>query len=320
MRQLSHKQILYAMLSVLEIVLPVFIVIALGYTIRRTHLVDKSFFGQINTLVFYVGLPLLLFYKIGAADFSSSFNIRLVAATSCGVASCFFLAYLAGSLFKLSPPVHGVFCQGAFRGNLAYIGLAIVYNAYGDPGLTRAGVLLGFLVPVLNFFAILALTLPNRKNQKQKGILKEILANPLILSSLAGIVWSYFQIPFPVILDKTLSITSGMTLPLALLAIGESFSIKKIRGDLPISGMATAMKLMLLPILTALYMKLLQISGMDFAIGLLMAGAPTAVATFVMASKMGGDEDLAGTIVVMATGFSAISYTILLLLLQLFRI
>ena len=53
----------------------------------------------------------------------------------------------------------------------------------------------------------------------------------------------------------------------------------------------------------------LGISGLDFAVGLLMAGAPTAVATYIMACRMGGDGDLAGTIVMMATGLSAVSYT-----------
>jgi len=305
------------MLNVLEIVLPVFMIIGLGYAIRKTGLVDKHFFEQVNGLIFYVCLPLLLFYKIGTADFSSSFNPGLVIATSCGVATCFFIAYLIGNFSGFSPPVHGAFCQGAFRGNLAYIGLAIVYNAYGDVGLTQAGVLLGFLVPVLNFFATLALTLPQQKQNNLINILREIIFNPLILASLTGIAWSYFHVPMPTILDRGLSIATGMTLPLALLAIGDSFSLKNIKGDMVKASLATAIKLLLLPLTTVIYMKLLKISGMDFAIGLLMAGAPTAVATYIMASKMGGDEELAGTIVIMATGFSAISYTLLLLLLQL---
>ena len=78
-----------------------------------------------------------------------------------------------------------------------------------------------------------------------------------------------------------------------------------------------AMKLVLLPLVTIAFMLFLGISGLDFAIGLLMAGAPTAVATYIMASRMGGDGDLAGTIVMMATGLSAISYTMLLFYLQL---
>ena len=148
------------MQNVLEIVLPVFVVIGLGYAIRCRGLVDDKFFSQVNLLVYYVCLPLLLIYKIATADFSTSFNFNLVIATSAGVACCFVIAYLYGHWRRFPAPILGSFCQGSFRGNLAYIGLAIIFNAYGDIGLTRAGLLLGFLVPVLNFFAIFALLLP----------------------------------------------------------------------------------------------------------------------------------------------------------------
>lgn len=307
------------MLSIIEIVLPVFLIIALGYTIRRVGLVDDHFFQQTNGLVFYICLPTLLFYKIGTADFNTSFNLKLVLATSAAVASSFLIAYLYAAWRKYPSPVHGSFCQGAFRGNLAYIGLAIVYNAYGDQGLTRAGVLLGFLVPVLNLFAILALVLPQQQQRTDfKEIVKQIIFNPLIFASLAGLLWSFFQMPMPTIMDRTLSIATGMTLPLALLSIGNSFSLDNVKGDLGRAGLATAMKLLLMPLLCIGFMMALGVTGLDFAIGLLMAGAPTAVTTYIMASKMGADGELAGTIVVLASGLSAFSYTLLLFYLQVF--
>ncbi len=304
------------MLNVLEIVLPVFLVIGLGYAIRRQGLVDGKFFAQVNQLVYYVCLPLLLIYKIATADFTTSFNFSLVIATSAGVACCFCIAYLYGKWRGFPPLIHGSFCQGSFRGNLAYIGLAIIFNAYGDIGLTRAGILLGFLVPVLNFFAIFALLLPQQQRTSYLEIVKQIVVNPLILASLFGILWSFFQLPMPTILDRSLNIATGMTLPLALLSIGGSFSLAKLQGDIWKAALATAMKLLLLPLVTGAFMLLLNISGLDFAIGLLMAGAPTAVSTYIMACHMGGDGELAATIVVMATGLSAVSYTLILLCLK----
>ncbi len=305
------------MWNVIQIVAPVFLIIALGWGIRRIGLVDDIFFQQTNKLVFYVCLPLLLIYKIGTADFSTSFNFRLILATAGATGCCFLLAYLYGMHRGYSPPVLGAFCQGSFRGNLAYIGLALVYNAFGNPGLARAGILLGFLVPVLNFFAILALTLPNQEQCIRYGkISRQMITNPLILSSLGGICWSFFHLPMPTVLDRSLSIVSGMTLPLALLAIGGNFSMKQLRGDLNTAALATAIKLFVLPMVTALFLFFLDVSGIDFAIGLLMAGAPAAVATYIMACQMGGDGRLAGTIVVMSTGTSALSYTLLLLYLH----
>jgi len=304
------------MLNVIEIVLPVFLIIGLGYAIRRLGLVSGDFFSEVNKLVYYVCLPLLLIYKIAGADFSTSFNFRLVLATSAGVACCFAVSYLYGKWRSFPAPVHGSFCQGSFRGNLAYIGLAIVFNAYGDIGLTRAGILLGFLVPVLNIFAIFALLLPQQQQTNSREIIKQLITNPLILASLAGLAWSYFKLPMPIILDRTLSIATGMTLPLALISIGGSFSLAKLKGDIGKAALATAMKLLFLPLITGALMLLLNVSGLDFAIGLLMAGAPTAVATYIMASQMGADGDLAGTIVMLATSFSAVSYTLLLLCLR----
>lgn len=304
------------MLNVIEIVLPVFLIIGLGYAIRRLRLVSEGFFTDINTLVYYVCLPLLLFYKIAGADFSTSFNLRLVLATSAGVACCFSVSYLYGKWRAYSAPAHGSFCQGSFRGNLAYIGLAIVFNAYGDAGLTRAGILLGFLVPVLNIFAIFALLLPQQQQASSGKIIKQFIRNPLILASLTGLAWSYCRLPIATIFDRTLNIATGMTLPLALISIGGSFSLARLKGDMGKATLAIAIKLLFLPLITAVLMLLLNVSGLDFAIGLLMAGAPTAVATYIMASQMGADEDLAGTIVMMATGFSAISYTLLLLFLK----
>ncbi len=309
------------MLNVLEIVLPVFLIICLGYAIRKLGLVGRNFFSEVNKLVYYICLPLLLIYKIAGADFSSSFNFKLVMATSGGVACCFGITYLYGKWRSFPAPVHGSFCQGSFRGNLAYIGLAIVFNAYGDIGLTRAGILLGFLVPVLNFFAILALVLPQQQQRTSFGeIIRLIVSNPLILASLVGLLWSFLQLPMPVILDRTLNIATGMTLPLALLSIGGSFSLASFKGDIPKAALATAMKLLFMPLITAVFMLLLNISGLDFAIGLLMAGAPTAVATYIMACQMGADGDLAGTIVMMATAFSSITYAVLLFCLQLYGI
>jgi predicted permease len=308
------------MFTVLEIVVPVFVIIGLGYGIRRQGVVDDSFFSQINKLVYYICLPLLLFYKIGTADFSSSFNVRLVLAVGGSIAICFALSYLHGLWKKYPPQVQGVFCQGSFRGNLAYIGLAIIYNGYGDPGLSRAGVLLGFLVPILNLFAILALSLPRQQQTNYGKIGRDIISNPLIIASLTGIIWSFFQLPVPTILERTLKIATGMTLPLALISIGGSFSLEKLRGDLKTAALATTWKLILLPIIAGIMMLLFNIRGLDFAIGLLMAGAPTAVTTYIMSCQMGGDGKLAGAIVVMATGLSAISYTIMLYCLQVFQL
>lgn len=305
------------LLNTITIVLPVFLVIGLGHLLRRLALFDDLFVQQTNRLVYVVFLPLLLFYKIGKADFATSFNGSLVIASSLVIVLGFIITYAYSGFRNYPAPVRGSFCQGAFRGNLAYVGLAICLNAYGDDGLTRAGILMGFLVPVLNLFAILALLLPQQKtDEKKPNWLTQVALNPLIIASFLGITWSYWQLPIPLIIDRALNITTGLTLPLALLAIGGSFSIERLKGDLRVAGLASSIKLALLPLLAAPLLIALNVTGIDFGIGILMAGTPAATATYIMAHQMKGDAELAGSIVMLSTLASAFTYTIVLMLLK----
>lgn len=306
-------------LDVLTIVLPVFLVIGLGFCLRRWGFLNAAFLTQTNRLVFYVCLPLLLFHKIGAADFAANFNGRLVLGSVLSLAFGFGLSYGYAALRKYPPAIRGTFSQGAFRGNLAYVGLAIVFNAYGTQGLTRAGILMGFLVPALNFFAVAALLLPHRAAQEGHSPLfwvRQVALNPLLIASFAGIAWSSTGQHLPLILDRAFDIATGMTLPLALVAIGASFSFTKLRGDLVRAGLASTCKVVVMPIAAALILAVLGVGGEDLAIGVLLAATPTATATYIMAEQMGGDAELAGSIVMLSTLLSAATYTAALLALR----
>lgn len=305
--------------EILLIVLPVFAVIALGWVLLRLKLIDQEFLRQTNRLVYYVCLPLLLFYKIATADFSSNFNAALVSGSALAIVAGFFIAYAFSLLRGYPPAVTGAFTQGAFRGNIAYVGLAIVLNAYGEEGLTKASMLMGFIVPVLNWFAILALLLPQhgKGSVKSTGTLRRaLLFNPLILASLAGLVWSFLHIPMPRLLESSLRLTSGMTLPLALLAIGGGFTPQRLRGDLWRAGGATCIKLVIVPLCAALLLWFFGLRGIDLGIGVLLAATPTATATYIMADQMGGDAELAGSIIMLSTLAAAVTYSIALFLLH----
>lgn len=300
------------------IVLPVFLIIGLGTLLKQLKLFDDRFLHQTNRLVYVVFLPLLLFHKISSANFTQFFNLPLVLGSSLVIVLGFCVSYGYAAWRRYPAAIHGSFSQGAFRGNLAYVGLAICLNAYGETGLTSAGILMGFLVPVLNLFAILALTLPHRHQARADapGWLGQLLLNPLIIASFLGIAWSFWELPVPVIIDRSLQIASGLALPLALLAIGGSFSLRRIRGDLQPAALSSAIKLFLLPLLALLLLKSFGVSGRDLGIGILLAATPAATATYIMAYELKGNAELAGSIVMFSTLASAVSYTLILLLMK----
>jgi len=130
--------------DVFNIVFPVFIVIGLGFSLKKTKLLPAEFLYDMNRLIYFIALPALLFYKIGSADFKANFNGALLGGVTISVVLVFLLSYGYASLRGYSPQVKGAFCQGSFRGNLAFIGLAIIYSAFGEEGFAAGGILLGW--------------------------------------------------------------------------------------------------------------------------------------------------------------------------------
>lgn len=307
------------LIEIITIVLPVFLVIGLGFGLKRTGLVNSDFVYQLNRLLYYLALPLLLFYKIATADFSISFNGSQVMALLLATIIGFLISYGYGVLRAYPPAIRGAFSQACFRGNLAYVGLAMVFNAYGEAGLATGSVLLGFVVPVFNFFSIIALLLPHHQGHGMPGLgslVRQVVGNPLIIACLAGTAWSLCGLSVPPVLDRALHIVTGMSLPLALISIGASFSFKNIHGDLRKAVQAVCFKLVGMPLLTAPLLLLMGVHGRDLAIGILFAGTPTATAAFIMAQQMRGDAELSGTIIMLSTLLSIITYTIALLMLK----
>lgn len=298
--------------QILLIVLPVFLVIGLGFALQRTNLFSREFTVQLNRLIFYVALPALLFHKISLANFTSSFNGRLLFGLLATMFVMFAGSYLYGVVRGYPVPRLGAFCQASFRSNVAYIGIAIVFSAYGEDGLAAAGIVIGFFVPMLNFLSVLALLLPQRNGDAKPtaGIwLQQLGLNPLILACLAGIAWSLLKLPLPTIMDRTLDIVTGMALPLALLSIGASFSMDRLKGDIQVVAMASLFKIVVMPSIAVILLMMLGLRGRELGIGFILAGAPTAAAAFVMAQQLNNDAELSGSIIMVSTLFSLVTYT-----------
>ncbi|THB74562.1 MAG: AEC family transporter [Desulfobulbaceae bacterium] len=309
--------------EIILIVLPVFVVIGVGYVLRKAGLVGKEFLFQLNRLIYYVALPALLFYKIATADFSASFNPRLLAGMIISVVAVFGASFLFARLMGYPEKSQGAFCQASFRGNIVYFGLAIVYNGYGESGLAIAGILVGFLVPLYNFLAVVGLLLPQQNGEHKLGRsfwAYQLALNPLIIASFIGILWSFFNIPVPIVLSRSLDILTGMSLPLALIAIGASLSRDKLKGEMIKTSLATVTRLFLAPLITVLTLLLLGISGLELAVGVILAGAPTATASYIMAQQLKSDAELSGAIIVMTTLISVFSYSVILFLLRFYGV
>jgi len=288
----------------LNIVLPVFLIIALGFGIRRIQFVDKFFLEKISHLAYFVAIPALLIWKIGTASFDLNFSPRLILGSYLAVAGCGLGAYITARLLRLPPREVGSFTQGSFWGNMTYIGLPILLAAYGEDGLQRGGVLIGFMTPVINAASVLALTWPLKGSIDWNSIVdlkKALITNPIIISCLTGLMLSWFSVRFPAFAVNFLRFLSDLALPLALIAMGGNLSLEKIKKDYKATAFACLFKLFLMAGWGWFLFEGLGVKGLDFKVGIILLACPTAFSSYLLSTKLGADKSLMSSDIMVST-------------------
>ena len=301
------------MTDILTTILPIFVIIFLGWSLRRLDFMKEGFLKPANRLVYYVAIPAMIFREIAEAELVQHFSLVLVAATLAPLIIVALTGLILVRGIKLERYRVGSFLQCSFHGNLGYIGLAVSFYFLGDEGFTRASILAGFLILLQNFLSVVALSRFNKEpNQTIStfSIIRRVLLNPIIISAMAGMTISLTGLSLPVILDRSLKILSGMALPLALLVIGTSISFAQMRQQLRVTTLISILKLMLLPALGLAFFHILELGSIEYLPALILLASPTATVSYVMASEMAGDADLATAAISITTLVSAVTFTL----------
>lgn len=284
-----------------QIVVPIFLLLAAGFGLRRGRVIDEAFVTTASRLVFNLALPILIFVSVARADVRQLFDsaqLFYVYGTTVGLT---LALYLAARRWIAAPADQGVFVQGAFRGNFGIIGLAVIFNMQGEAGLAPAALLLALIIPLYNLLAVLVLSLPHRGGPGATSIGRSLLANPLILAVLLALPFSLGGWSLPPVLGRTGDYFADLTLPLALLAIGGSLDLRYLRVGSRLALISSGLKLVLIPLVLTLGALLVGFRGDDLARLFVLFGCPTAAASFVMARVMNGNPQLAASIVALTT-------------------
>ncbi len=299
-------------MNIFATIIPVFAIILLGWISRKKGFIHTDFIGPANSLVFYLALPAMIFSAISRATLTAHFNIGILVITIATAMLGFILAWILGKLHRLKQGQLGSYIQSSFHGNLGYIGLAVAFYYLGEDGLVKASILTGFLMIVQNLLSVLSLTV-NAYQPDSAGhartIFRNIAGNPVILSAMAGIVCSFFNISIPLIAQQSLDILSGLALPMALLIIGASISFQEIRHKMKWVLSSSTIKLFLMPGLGYVVFRAMGFPPGEYLPGLILLASPTATISYVMAKEMKGDPDFAVIAISMSTLLSSLAYT-----------
>jgi predicted permease len=303
---------------VLNSLFPIFTLLLFGAILKRTGLTDTLFLRTSDRLIYYFFFPLMLFKEIGGASLANGIDWDFCLACLCVQLAMFFLSTLIIKLLPVSDFQAGSFSQSCYRFN-TYIGIAVILNSLGAEGVKYFGIMIGFTIPLINLFAVSTCIWFSGQDvgfrERWLMVGRSLVANPLILGCLAGIVYSRMFGVFPVFVNNSLSLISSVALPLALISIGGALTFAGVRGNLALALFAAFLKLAILPALGWLFFYLFNVTGLPFKVGMIFLALPVSTAIYVLSSQMNSDTNLASAAIVISTLLSFLSLSIVLLVL-----
>ena len=311
-------------------VVPILLLAVAGYIIRQTGLFDDGFFKKCNTMVFKVFLPILIFKNI--YDINSVGDINFAVMLYCVVAILVLclIGNLAGGLFAKHRGQKGVINQSSFRSNYAIIGIPLAESLGGASAVAFAGVLSAVCIPLFNFLAVVILSRYSKNDYEPpvKDILKSAGKNPLIRAVALGIAVLLIRSLIPLnevgelvfsvkddlpFIYTTVSNLAKVASPLALVVLGARFEFKSVKSLVKPITVSVILRLIVAPVIgigsaVALsFMGVMSFTSTEYPALISLFGTPVAVSSAVMVGEIGGDEQLAGQIVVWTSLVSVFS-------------
>ena len=302
-------------------VLPIVLLIVLGYLLKRARLLGEPLLSGLNRVCFRVLIPILLFRNIYGGNGITPEDVRAVLFSTGVIAVAFVGGWCLVQATIKRPNQKGVVLQAIFRSNFAVIGLPLATTLFGEAGARTAALLSMVTIPLFNVLAVISLSVfvgDGAKKPSAREVLHNIITNPLILGVLAGVLvlalralfarlgWAFRLTDIPGLYDA-IDMAAGAATPLALLVLGGQFELSAVRQLARPIVLGSVMRLVVVPAaaLLAAYALFPGFGGAEYASFVALFGTPTAVSGAVMASEMGGDGELAGQLVVWTTLGSA---------------
>jgi malonate transporter len=296
------------------VTLPISLIIGLGILLKRIGWITDEFAKVGSDLVFNLTLPCLLFVNIATSNLTDHFPTLLIVFAGSAMTAVFLIFHLLafGIATKLA---RGAFVQGACRGNMAIIGLALSVNAFGDSALAIASMYLAVLVVPLNIFSILTLYYHQERTPSVRDVAHSVLTNPLAIAISLAILVALLPIQVPRLMLDTGHYLASMTLPLALLCVGATIRLQEFRSS-SVLYWAISSKIIFIPMVATALGFYVGLRGEELGVLFMMTAAPTAAAAYPMVRSIGGDYHLTAAIIAGSTLMSIVSSTLGLFLLR----
>lgn len=291
----------------LNVILPIFILVILGFILGRYKFLTPEFLSVSEKFVFKIALPCMLFLEVAHSNISETLDVPLIIFCCTGIIISFIVLCLTVPVFIKSNDKRGAFIQGVYRSNFAILGVPLAENMFGESGVKIIAIVMPFAIVIFNVLAVVVLSMFAPADKKKstgvliKEIAKNIITNPLIIAIVLAVPFMLTSFKLPVFLDKSITYLSNTTFSLALMSLGANFTSKSIKGRISLSIAASVLKTAVIPFAAVFIAVILGFTGEPLGIIFILFGAPTAVSSYIMAKNMGSDYELAGQILLLTT-------------------
>ena len=309
---MDYTQSFFSLLPVaLNITAPIFILIILGAVLFHIKFINQEFIRISSKFIFNIGLPVMLFTSTASHDFNHLINISHLSLMLITTLTVFIISGLTAYKFIDENRDKGVFVQGAFRGNLIIIGLALCASAYPEKGLAIATLPTAVTIIIYNLLSIF--TLNNSLNQQRFSLKKnmlDIIKNPLIIGIFSGLLFNVLGFSIPTLVLQSNEYIAKMTLPLALIAVGGTLNFKQVKQNIKPALVSSLWKVILSPTILVMLLFIIPVDPTAAGVLFLLTASPTATASLIMVEAMKGNSDLAAKIIILTTLFSLFTMTL----------
>ncbi len=302
---------------VLATLLPIYLVMGLGYVLRVSGALSAEFLRDSARLVFNFAAPATLFFALAGAARSEVIAPAFLFISMGLLVGLTLLSWALAPLLVRERAERGVFVQGASRGNLLVSGLAFTHGVYGMEGIALASLPLGLYIIFNNVYSVAILKrYAEDGNRSLRQYWREVFKNPVIVAVLAGALAGWLAVDIPVSLKNTGELLGRLTVPLILFNVGASFDFKLLRGPNVVVWSATLFKCVLMPIIGVGIAWVMGLKGMELGIIFLLLSSPTSSISVVFAQMFGGRVGLAANMVLISSLLSMVTVAAGLVFLQ----
>jgi predicted permease len=280
-------------------VLPNFALIVVGVALARGFDYQREFWTGLEKLVYFVLFPALLFRSLATARIDYAADAILMGCGLAFTAAAFALSVLAGPVLGLERKLLAAGSQCGYRFN-TYIGLALAGSLYGSQGVALCALLLGVMIPFVNFAAVAMLA-----RHGERGFLGELVRHPLVLACVAGYAWNAAGLGLPGFAGETLALLGQTALPAGLLCVGAAMRVEKSApGERAAHAWWLAVKLVAAPAIAWALARAAALPAPEARILVLCAALPTATNAYILAVRMVGDGRVVATQITLGTALS----------------